>query len=925
MSFSQVYYTSCRAGLGSGAGFQINAATPGLSAADLRAVERLGTYVPPPTAPPAPTEAEIAQLPAALYFGRLPDGAAVLGQTRYVGKGPDGRYGNYFAHTLVTRDVAVDFAALLPIELWGAPHWTTSPSATTDLPPLTPAPGARRIDRRAALAFLHAGDGTRLAQLPAFLTAVEQALQRGRRLIVIDEGDGPALWIALASYSLPRSQAFELSFRTYERNPGESSYLVVGTTPDTDARFTGSDLRSRYSVFDFAGRQFTTFSQPGLLARRAAAAWQARDEAELDRLTGFLERVGLAARGDALTAVTCYDLARGTRPTPEEGSPAPADLITWCAEHLAQLRAEELEAALASAVAEEPATVGAALDELLRAAATCRADDPRVAVAERLQLGWALETAGHDAATLERLARDAPYSARVEERARTVAALWRQRLDEAPDVAVLAALMRLGVRVGLAAGDGPLLERLTAQRLAPAIEQPAVQQLLVDLGGTVASAGVLAAIFAELARRAGDSALFDRLAGFLDREPARSALAEWLRRKDARALRLDLALRARRARSEPARRVEIFCAAADDVRQAWGGTPAAETLVRETFAAIWRDAPPAAAEARAVLEALEERDGFALSALAEGLSSALGPPVSLTRPDEAAGQLARALEAPRAQAGLSAEARIRVRAHGVAADARRGNLKEQDLIGILAEADALPPEWATRLRQLVMPSLARLADEAAHARLLTELLSSGDGAVYGAYVDAARDIARNAEIRKRLLRVWGAATFSLTRKESLVENVIDPTVDDFTRDDDRDLSLELGERSAAAQLWEGCPSVVRRRTAARRRRIIVWGVAIALLAAAAGYSVQRWVIPWLTAPSAEQVGAETGGPAPALPDETAPALPDEAAPADGARSAAGRARAAEGARPGEPVPTTLPAEPPPDDEDHLDDEPEGEQ
>ncbi|MGH2769980.1 MAG: hypothetical protein ACRDJF_05585, partial [Actinomycetota bacterium] len=63
MAVRQLFYTSCRSGLGLSVGFQFNAATPGIDAALLAEVEELCRYQPPPCAPQEPTGEALASFP----------------------------------------------------------------------------------------------------------------------------------------------------------------------------------------------------------------------------------------------------------------------------------------------------------------------------------------------------------------------------------------------------------------------------------------------------------------------------------------------------------------------------------------------------------------------------------------------------------------------------------------------------------------------------------------------------------------------------------------------------------------------------------------------------------------------------------------------------------------------------------------------
>ncbi|MEW6283896.1 MAG: hypothetical protein AB1758_35110, partial [Candidatus Eremiobacterota bacterium] len=195
MRVAQVYYTSCERGLRGTRGFQVQAATPGLSPAVLEYVERLGVYVPPSSCPTRPTPEEVGRFPRSLRYHLLPGGEALVALSRYTGQDYSQRFGNYFTHTLVVSDPAEAFASVLPVELWGSPLWSTAESPSPELPPLELRPGSLDVD-----AFLR----ERREQAPRFLTAVEQALISKRRVILVDDAESVALWVAAACRVLPR-------------------------------------------------------------------------------------------------------------------------------------------------------------------------------------------------------------------------------------------------------------------------------------------------------------------------------------------------------------------------------------------------------------------------------------------------------------------------------------------------------------------------------------------------------------------------------------------------------------------------------------------------------------------------------------------------------------------------------------------------
>ncbi len=123
MRADQLYYTSCRAGLTSGGGYKSRAASGGLEADLRRQVERLSGYRPPDTLPPEPNAVEIATCPILFRFARLDGGRWALTRARYVGLDYSGRWGNFFAHTLVGTTGPID---RYPIDYYEWEGWRDS-------------------------------------------------------------------------------------------------------------------------------------------------------------------------------------------------------------------------------------------------------------------------------------------------------------------------------------------------------------------------------------------------------------------------------------------------------------------------------------------------------------------------------------------------------------------------------------------------------------------------------------------------------------------------------------------------------------------------------------------------------------------------------------------------------------------------------
>jgi hypothetical protein len=269
VAFQQLYYTSCENGLGGYGGYQFNAITPGVSAAVMREVEDRTVYEPPGwlLADPCPDEPEA--YPVAFSYGTSEaTGAAITAQVVFTGTDYSGRPGNYFAHALVTNTPEQDFGPLLPVELWGAELWHTSPVDGTELPELSGPPPPGAIDRPGVQAFLDArgADGV----LPGLLTAVGRAMAGDRPVLVVSHDVSENIWwIAAISYLLGEHLGHRMTFTTYSHRPGYSRYHLTGILPETlppsaDSSFQLFDLTvPDLTVPDLTAVDLTAGPTPG--------------------------------------------------------------------------------------------------------------------------------------------------------------------------------------------------------------------------------------------------------------------------------------------------------------------------------------------------------------------------------------------------------------------------------------------------------------------------------------------------------------------------------------------------------------------------------------------------------------------------------------------------------------------------------------
>ncbi|WP_229905503.1 GTPase-associated protein 1-related protein [Lentzea cavernae] len=373
MGFSQLYYTSCERGLAGHPGLQFNAATPGVRPEVMTAVEEMTGYEPPPSLAYGASAAAIATAPVNLCYqpGTTKTPATMLAQVAFVGTDYSRRFGNYFAHTLVTSNPA-DFGEVLPIELWGSALWTREPVDDPDLPVLGGlTPGG--LDRDAVAAFVTAHRGER--HLPALLTAIDLALRpEGRRVVVVErDAAAVAAWIAAASYLLPRESVRRMSFATYEHQPRFSGMHVVGTLAESEVSRAAFDT---YHLFDFVADEI---SQIDVHPMAAHLAYMGVESAEL-----LWRQARELADGSEEGLDGWYPVVMA-----DAGTDAVV-VAPWLAAHARRLEAETVER-----IGSLLDVSGCSLDALARLAQATEAVGA-TGFAEQVELAWArkfIETA----------------------------------------------------------------------------------------------------------------------------------------------------------------------------------------------------------------------------------------------------------------------------------------------------------------------------------------------------------------------------------------------------------------------------------------------------------------------------------------------------------------------------------------------------
>ncbi len=242
-----------------------------------------------------------------LLYDRV-DGRPLLLRCRYLGRDYSGRYGNFFAHAVVAEPDELE--GLRPAELWHAAHWTPMPAPGAVLEPLDELNPGAALDPEALAAWLAvSGPDDPYALLAQLVDAVAEVLGRGhgRVVLVADDVELIARWIAVVSYSLPVAAAARLSFVTYTADPDSAAQRLVGTTPAIWA--AAQHHASHASAFDL--HKGGADGRASRFARTVADCWRAADFGGLDALGELAPLNDPAQEGPP----RCWRCAGATRPS----------------------------------------------------------------------------------------------------------------------------------------------------------------------------------------------------------------------------------------------------------------------------------------------------------------------------------------------------------------------------------------------------------------------------------------------------------------------------------------------------------------------------------------------------------------------------------------------------------------------------------
>jgi GTPase-associated protein 1, N-terminal domain type 2/GTPase-associated protein 1, middle domain len=237
MTIQQQYYTSCRKSDKSG--FQVKAESQGIENNARQLLNQsIGYQIPYQS-----DSAAIDTHPIGLrYFTR--DNLAFLVCSQSSGKDEFGRDGNFFAHSTISTPQEL-CALSAPIFYWKSPFWVSQDASDTlELPPLEEFDAEVTFDFEAIWSFLE--QGNRREWFYKLLCAVIDYEQSKRKIVILDENESIAFWIACVSMAFPSRYIQFLSFATYHHDPYTAPFIITGTTADANFRFTNDEY---YSYF----------------------------------------------------------------------------------------------------------------------------------------------------------------------------------------------------------------------------------------------------------------------------------------------------------------------------------------------------------------------------------------------------------------------------------------------------------------------------------------------------------------------------------------------------------------------------------------------------------------------------------------------------------------------------------------------------
>jgi hypothetical protein len=293
MQALQHQYTSCRKGQSGNAGFQTRASTEGLRPDEQREIERRGIYTQPRNAKQDPTHEEILQdFPRAFRYYTMESGRWALTYSCYAGQDYSGRWGNYFAHTIIGDH---DLPPIWPIDYYEWEGWKTRLSAdedTEDAPSPLPDVDITGIKPAESFTFEELKEflrevPSRRAFLADMLRAVFMHQETSRALVIRDSFLNGLFWTACIQKALPFACLRELSFSTYQFDDRNCAAINT-TTEGTNFQFDEAQRKYQFFMFDFTNIQYSEVAKADMDYSDIVTGWMATNPEQLKKFHDFL-------------------------------------------------------------------------------------------------------------------------------------------------------------------------------------------------------------------------------------------------------------------------------------------------------------------------------------------------------------------------------------------------------------------------------------------------------------------------------------------------------------------------------------------------------------------------------------------------------------------------------------------------------------
>jgi len=237
MVIRQHYYTSCQTSRTSG--FQVKAKSPGLTGETEKNLEGLIGYK-------IPSECDVNALethPMSLrYYADDQDIIIISSQSN--GQDELGRPGNFFAHSVIATPEHLAYLSA-PIFYWKSPFWIKRDEPKREeLPILSEFNPEVTFDFEQIWQFLQKKQNAEWFY--KLLCAVIDYPISQRKIVILDEIESIALWIAAITAALLPRYTYFLSFATYHHDPYRVPFIITGTTRDSNFRCSSDEYISYF-------------------------------------------------------------------------------------------------------------------------------------------------------------------------------------------------------------------------------------------------------------------------------------------------------------------------------------------------------------------------------------------------------------------------------------------------------------------------------------------------------------------------------------------------------------------------------------------------------------------------------------------------------------------------------------------------------